>query len=46
MAEIYRTYMQKKYQIFISSTFRDLIEERQAVLEAILELNPDVLDMY
>lgn len=31
--------MQKKYQIFVSSTFRDLLEERQAVLEAILELN-------
>lgn len=31
--------MQKKYQIFVSSTFRDLVEERQAVLEAILELN-------
>jgi hypothetical protein len=29
----------KKYQIFVSSTFRDLIEERQAVLEAILELD-------
>lgn len=31
--------MQPRYQIFVSSTFRDLREERQAVLEAILELN-------
>lgn len=31
--------MEKRYQVFISSTFRDLIEERQAVLKAVLELN-------
>jgi hypothetical protein len=31
--------MDKRYQIFISSTFRDLIIERQAVLKAILELD-------
>lgn len=31
--------MQKKYQVFVSSTFKDLVEERQSVLEAILELN-------
>lgn len=31
--------MEKRYQIFISSTFEDLKEERQAVLKAILELN-------
>lgn len=30
--------MEKKYQIFISSTFTDLQDERQAVLKAILEL--------
>lgn len=30
--------MNPRYQIFISSTFRDLRKERQAVLEAILEL--------
>ncbi len=29
----------KRYQIFISSTFRDLVAERQAVLKAILELD-------
>ena len=27
-----------RFQIFLSSTFRDLREERQAALEAILEL--------
>lgn len=31
--------MDKRYQIFISSTFTDLQDERQAVLKAILELN-------
>ena len=31
--------MDKRYQIFISSTFVDLIEERQSVLKAILELD-------
>jgi hypothetical protein len=28
----------KKYQIFISSTFTDLVEERQLALKAILDL--------
>jgi hypothetical protein len=31
--------VEKRYQIFISSTFTDLKEERQAVLKAILELD-------
>lgn len=31
--------MDKRFQVFISSTFRDLMEERQAVLRAILELD-------
>lgn len=31
--------MLPRYQIFVSSTFRDLSDERQAVQEAILELN-------
>lgn len=31
--------LEKRYQIFISSTFRDLIDERQAVLKSILELD-------
>lgn len=31
--------MEKRYQVFISSTFTDLIAERQAVLRAVLELD-------
>jgi hypothetical protein len=31
--------MEKRYQIFVSSTFQDLKEERQAVLRAILEMD-------
>lgn len=31
--------MERRYQVFISSTFRDLKDERKAVLRAILELN-------
>lgn len=31
--------MDKRYQVFISSTFKDLQEERQAALKAVLELN-------
>lgn len=31
--------MEKRFQVFISSTFVDLLEERQAVLRAILELD-------
>jgi len=34
----HRTFMEKRYQIFISSTFIDLRDERQAVLKAILEI--------
>jgi hypothetical protein len=30
---------QPRYQIFVSSTFKDLQEERQAVLNAVLKLN-------
>lgn len=30
---------EKRYQIFVSSTFRDLIDERQSVLRAVLELD-------
>lgn len=29
----------KRYQVFISSTFTDLVDERQAVLKAVLELD-------
>ena len=31
--------MDKRYQVFVSSTFRDLVEERQQVLKAILEID-------
>lgn len=30
--------MQKKYQVFVSSTFRDLIDERQDTMKSILDL--------
>jgi hypothetical protein len=29
----------KRYQVFISSTFKDLVEERQAILKAILQID-------
>lgn len=40
--------MEKRYQIFISSTFADLIEERKAIMEAILDLNgfPAGMEMF
>lgn len=28
--------MEKKYQVFVSSTYQDLIEERQRVIEGII----------
>src|SRR5687768_107755 len=31
--------MEKRFQVFISSTFTDLMDERQSVLRAILELD-------
>lgn len=31
--------MDKKYQVFVSSTFEDLQEERKAVMEALLQMN-------
>lgn len=31
--------IEKRYQVFVSSTFRDLIEERQEVTQALLELD-------
>ena len=30
--------MNKKYQVFVSSTYQDLLEERQEVMQALLEL--------
>ena len=31
--------MEKRYQVFVSSTFTDLADERRAVMQALLELN-------
>lgn len=31
--------MERKYQVFVSSTYRDLVEERQNVIHALLELD-------
>ncbi|MBI2966201.1 MAG: DUF4062 domain-containing protein [Bacteroidetes bacterium] len=31
--------MEKKYQVFVSSTYEDLIEERNVVMQALLELD-------
>jgi hypothetical protein len=31
--------MDKRYQVFISSTFKDLVDERQATLKAVLEID-------
>jgi hypothetical protein len=31
--------MDKRYQVFVSSTFRDLVEERQQVIQGILGMN-------
>lgn len=31
--------MEKRYQVFVSSTFEDLIDERQEVMQALLELD-------
>jgi len=33
------TSMEKKYQVFVSSTYKDLTEERQQVMQALLELD-------
>ena len=40
--------MDKKYQIFISSTYEDLKEERKKVIEAILTMNhfPVGMEMF
>jgi hypothetical protein len=31
--------MDKYYQVFVSSTFADLIEERRYVMQALMEMN-------
>ena len=40
--------MDKRYQVFISSTFADLQEERKEVMEAIINLNcfPAGMEMF
>ncbi|MBB6696261.1 DUF4062 domain-containing protein [Clostridium algidicarnis] len=40
--------MEKRYQVFISSTFADLEEERKAIMEAIVNLNcfPAGMEMF
>ena len=40
--------MDTRYQVFVSSTFPDLIEERRAVMQALLELDciPAVMDLF
>jgi hypothetical protein len=43
-----KRHMDKRYQIFISSTFRDLQDERQAILRAVLELDhmPSGMELF
>ena len=40
--------MNKKYQVFVSSTYKDLTEERQEVIQALLELDciPVGMEMF
>lgn len=40
--------MEKRYQVFVSSTFRDLEEERQEVMHALLELDcmPSGMELF
>jgi hypothetical protein len=40
--------MDKRYQVFVSSTFRDLQDERQEVMQALLELNcvPSGMELF
>ena len=40
--------MEKRYQVFISSTFADLEDERKGVMEAIIELDcfPAGMEMF
>ncbi|MEI7463491.1 MAG: DUF4062 domain-containing protein [Candidatus Taylorbacteria bacterium] len=40
--------MEKRYQVFISSTFMDLQEERQEVMQALLELDciPSGMELF
>src|SRR2546425_7807269 len=40
--------MEKKYQVFVSSTYQDLIDERQHVIHALLELDciPSGMELF
>jgi len=40
--------MEKRYQVFVSSTFQDLQEERQEVIQALLELDciPSGMELF
>lgn len=40
--------MDKRYQVFVSSTFRDLQEERQEIIQALLELDciPSGMELF
>lgn len=40
--------MEKRYQVFVSSTYEDLIEERQEVMQALLELDciPSGMELF
>jgi hypothetical protein len=40
--------MDKRYQVFVSSTFEDLIEERQEIMQALLELDciPSGMELF
>lgn len=40
--------MEKRYQVFVSSTFLDLVEERQEVMQALLELDcmPSGMELF
>ena len=40
--------MEKKYQVFVSSTYKDLVEERKEVIQALLELDciPVGMEMF
>jgi len=40
--------MEKRYQVFVSSTYKDLVEERQEVTQALLEINciPSGMELF
>ena len=40
--------MDKRYQVFVSSTFKDLQDERQEIMQALLELDciPSGMELF